>query len=126
MTYNETRRRKIVGSLVGDFQMQVLEAIAVLGLNAFGANIKRRLESQSTKEIHMPQVYAALKRLEHLGLINSKVDEDASAGKRGRSRRVYELAASGQRMLDAGMMLSNSMQGGENTHAAASKGWVSP
>lgn len=126
MSYYETSTRNIVGSLVGEFQMQVLEAIAVLGSDAFGANIKRRLEDLSTREVHTPQVYAALKRLEHLGLVNSTVDEDASAGKRGRSRRVYELAASGQRMLDAGMMLSDPMQGSGDIHASASKGLVTP
>ena len=122
MSQYESRIWNITDRLVGDFQMQVLASIADLGSESYGAKIKQLIENRSDRDVHIPQVYAALKRLENLGLVTSAIDEDASAGKRGRSRRVYELNASGQRMLDAGTMLSNPMPGIGVSHASASKG----
>ncbi|MFN3211113.1 MAG: PadR family transcriptional regulator [Roseovarius sp.] len=87
--------------VVGTFQEDVLRAVQSLDSEAYGMNIRNFLEANQDKSIHMPQVYAALSRLETLGLLSSYLDQSASAGRRGRTRRVYELSAHGLQYLDA-------------------------
>ena len=87
--------------LIGDFQVLVLQAVHTLGFEAYGMKIRNHLEEQLGKGVHMPQVYAALSRLESLGLLTSHLDNKNSAGRRGRTRRVYSLSAHGlQEMRD--------------------------
>ncbi len=105
--------------LVGTFQMDVLQSVCALRSAAYGANVLRHLEHKLGREIHMPQVYAALIRLEGLGLISSHKDEEASAGKRGRTRRVYHIEAPGLRMLEAGELSRVALDGGLNEHERA-------
>jgi len=87
--------------IVGAFQEDVLRAVQTLEKGAYGMNIRNFLETDQNKSIHMPQVYAALSRLEALGLLSSHLDQSASAGRRGRTRRVYELSAHGLQYIDA-------------------------
>jgi hypothetical protein len=98
--------------LVGEFQMEVLQSVCALRSAAYGANVVRHLEQKLGREIHMPQVYAALTRLQGLGLISSQKDENASAGQRGRTRRVYHIEAPGLRMLEAGELSRVALSGG--------------
>jgi DNA-binding PadR family transcriptional regulator len=100
---NESRDSSL---FIGNFQFEVLRKVKHLGSKAYGINIRRSLEQDFGKEVHTPQVYTALVRLEKLGLITSEIDRTASAGRRGRPRRVYHLMAPGQRMLMAGSVLS--------------------
>lgn len=86
-------------SIVGEFQFRTLKAIQVLGADAYGMRIRDLLESNDGREIHMPQVYAALSRLSHLGLAESGLDEENSSGRKGRTRRVYKLSADGLKFV---------------------------
>ena len=97
---------EFVAPFVGAFQYEVLRQILLLKKDAYGVNIRRFLEKKLGKEVHTPQVYAALVRLEKLGLISSSIDKMSSAGRRGRPRRVYTVQAPGQRMIEAGSILS--------------------
>lgn len=92
----------LVGILIGYFQMQVLSAVGELGQKAYGLNIRDYLEIQLNKTVATPQVYAALSRLTEFGLVTSSIDEQATAGRKGRPRRVYSINSSGLRMLEAG------------------------
>lgn len=56
----------------------------------------------------MPQVYAALARLEVLQLVSSDADKEKSVGLRGRTRRYYNISARGLRLLSDGVSLSSS------------------
>lgn len=89
--------------LIGDFQIKVLRVVHTLGEDAYGMRIRGVLEEQLGKEVHMPQVYAALSRLESLGLLKSHLDDENSAGRRGRTRRVYSLSAHGLQRLSDGV-----------------------
>jgi PadR family transcriptional regulator PadR len=112
---------------VGEFQMDVLRAIGALGRDAYGIEIRRRLQRTSGREVSTPQVYAALSRVTDLGLVTSDLDQSATAGRRGRPRRVYTLTTSGLRMLKAGNDLYNSMsRKGDNGAQATPKGQISP
>lgn len=106
---------KFTGIVIGAFQMHVLEAIAELGKNAFGIRIRDYLLTKLEKEqLATPQVYAALSRLSDLGLVTSTIDEQATAGRKGRPRRVYMINSSGLRMLEAGQSFAKPT--GERVH----------
>ncbi len=74
--------------------------LALLGLLAEGPahpyslDVKLR-EGVSSTEVAFSSIYAALDRLEKLGLVASKPD----AGARGKARRVYRLTAQGRAAL---------------------------
>ncbi len=74
--------------------------LALLGLLADGPahpyslDVKLR-EGGSATEVAFSSIYAALDRLEKLGLVASKPD----AGARGKARRVYRLTAQGRTAL---------------------------
>ena len=93
---------------VGTFQIEVLETVQKLGTSAYGMKIRDELSKGLGREIHMPQIYAALARLVKLGLLKSSLDHKQSAGQRGRTRRVYSLSASGLQMLSGGVRNSRS------------------
>lgn len=103
---------------VGEFQLEVLRAILVLGRQAYGIQIRNQLERRLEREVSTPQVYASLTRLSDLELITAAVDELATAGRRGRPRKVYSLKASGLRMLEAMNVLDNSMSQSGDKYAS--------
>ncbi|AHB86016.1 Transcriptional regulator [Ruegeria pomeroyi DSS-3] len=103
---------------VGPFQEEVIQAVYSLGANAYGMNVRNFLEEKQKREVHVPQVYAALSRLESLGLVNSQVDLQGSAGRRGRTRRVYEVTARGLQLIEARVRSSHGAGAKEpNRHA---------
>jgi DNA-binding PadR family transcriptional regulator len=85
--------------LIGTFQEEVLNVVKELGVEAYGMRIRNRLAEIHERDIHMPQVYAALSRLVKLGLLTSNLDNEQSVGRRGRTRRVYEINAHGLQKL---------------------------
>lgn len=60
------------------------------------------------RPVHMPQVYAALARLEVLHLVQSDADKSKSVGLRGRTRRFYKITARGLRLIGDGVRFSGS------------------
>jgi DNA-binding PadR family transcriptional regulator len=74
--------------------------LVLLGLLAEGAahpyslDVKLR-EGGSSTEVAFSSIYAALDRLEKLGLVSSRPD----AGARGKARRVYKLSSQGKTTL---------------------------
>lgn len=74
--------------------------LALLGLLAEGAAHPYSLDAKlrsggSSTEVAFSSIYAALDRLEKLGLVASRPD----AGARGKARRVYRLTAQGRTAL---------------------------
>lgn len=95
-------------SFTGNFQFEVLKTVKRLGRDAYGMRIRDELATQLGREIHMPQVYAATARLVKLGLLTSDLDKEQSAGRRGRTRRVYTISAHGLQKLNDGVRHSTS------------------
>ncbi|WP_170426507.1 PadR family transcriptional regulator [Ruegeria arenilitoris] len=89
--------------MIGTFQVDVLNAVKQLGENAYGMRIRDQISEEFERDVHMPQIYAALSRLVKLGLLTSDLDEKQSAGQRGRTRRVYKLSADGLQVLSDGV-----------------------
>jgi DNA-binding PadR family transcriptional regulator len=93
-------------SNIGEFQVSILETVSKLREQAYGMKIRDALSEELGREIHMPQVYAALSRLVKLGLLSSGLDKKQSAGQRGRTRRIYDLSAQGLQILSDGVRYS--------------------
>lgn len=94
--------------LIGPFQRSVLEAVNALGSLAYGMRIRAHVEQGQEREVHMSQVYSALSRLESLGVVESTLDKKNSAGRHGKTRRVYRVVAHGQEILRDGDCRSQS------------------
>lgn len=84
---------------IGSFQAAVLSVINLLGDDAYGMRIRDEVQIIVNRSIHMPQVYAALSRLEAIGALKSETNQGKSAGLRGRTRRYYMLTARGLQLL---------------------------
>lgn len=85
---------------LGDFQLVVLGVVNELGDDAYGMRIRDEIQAILNRPVYMPQVYAALARLEELGLLASEANTAKSAGHRGRTRRYYRIGANGLQTLD--------------------------
>ena len=83
---------------LGEFEQLVLVALVRLGPEAYGATVRREIESRTGREIAISAVYTTLERLEGKGLVRSRVGEP-TAERGGRRRRHFELLPLGARAL---------------------------
>jgi PadR family transcriptional regulator, regulatory protein PadR len=92
---------------IGEFQALVLSVVNALGENAYGMKIRDEVQTIVNRPVHMPQIYAALSRLEVIGSLASEANQGKSAGHRGRTRRYYRLTARGLQLLSDVVRLSH-------------------
>ena len=96
---------------VGEFQSSVLEVVANREESKrYVASIRKILGEKLGRPVSQPQVYTALAKLEERGFITSAQDKKATAGRRGRPRRIYSLTAAGRRLYDANVSLSKQLR----------------
>ena len=76
--------------------------LAVQGLNAeaYGVSVQQVLSAETSRDVSLGAVYAALDRLEAKGLARSKM-VPGTATRGGRSRRAFTVTPVGARTLDA-------------------------
>ena len=86
--------------VLGDFEQLVLFALVRLGPDAYGATIRREIESRARRELSISAVYTTLHRLEQKGLVRSWVGEPMPE-RGGRRRKYFELLPPGARALKA-------------------------
>jgi DNA-binding PadR family transcriptional regulator len=86
--------------MLGEFEHLVLLAVLRLGEDAYGATIRREIESRVQRELSISATYVTLDRLEGKGLVRSRIGEP-TAERGGRRRRHYTLTAPGRRALAA-------------------------
>lgn len=86
--------------MLGEFEHLVLLAVLRLGEDAYGATIRREIESRVQRELSISATYVTLDRLEGKGLVRSRIGEP-TAERGGRRRRHYALTAPGRRALAA-------------------------
>jgi len=89
-----------MSSVLGDFEQLVLLALLQLGPDAYGATIRREIEERTGRELAISAVYTTLQRLEHKGLVRSRVGEPLPE-RGGRRRKHFELLPLGARALKA-------------------------
>lgn len=81
-----------------------MSAIEAESKSAYGTAIAKKVSDMTGREMADAQVYVALQRLEHQGLLISLSDSTTpqpSTRSRGRPRKFYELTATGKRALAA-------------------------
>jgi DNA-binding PadR family transcriptional regulator len=86
------------GDHLGEFEELVLLAILGLEEEAYGVSIKMRLDRETSRDVSIGAVYAALDRLEDKALVHSQ-DTPGQAVRGGRRRRSFRLTPEGLRRL---------------------------
>ena len=97
--------------VLGDFEQLVLLALVRLGPDAYGATIRREIETHARRELSISAVYTTLQRLEQKGLVRSRVG-DPLPERGGRRRKYFELLPPGARALRAAYDAFNAMTAG--------------
>ena len=79
-------------------EVMTLAAVARAGDAAYGVTIRKDIADCTEREVSMAAVYAALERLELMGLVRPWYSE-ALPERGGRSRRHYALTATGRAVV---------------------------
>jgi PadR family transcriptional regulator PadR len=85
---------------LGEFEQLVLIAVVRLGEDAYGATIRREIESNTARRLSISAVYTTLERLEQKGCVRSWIGEP-TAQRGGRRRKYFGLLPLGARALRA-------------------------
>ena len=85
---------------LGEFEQLVLLALVRLGPDAYGATVRREIETRAARQLSISAVYTTLERLEQKGLVRSWVG-DPTPQRGGRRRKHFELRPLGARALKA-------------------------
>ena len=96
------------GTYLGEFEELVLLTVGILNDDAYGLAIKDELEKQTGRNPMISSVHKSLVRLEEKGYLKSYMG-GATAERGGRQKRLYELTASGKKVLNASRDLRNNM-----------------
>ncbi len=83
---------------LGDLEHLVLLAILRLGSEAYGIPILDEVAARVGRDVSRATVYVALRRLEHKGLVSSRLG-DSTPERGGRAKRYFRLRAAGLRAL---------------------------
>jgi DNA-binding PadR family transcriptional regulator len=88
---------------LGEFEQVVLLAILRLGDEAYGASIRREIETCTGREPTPGAMYTTLDRLEGKGMVCSRMGEP-TAQRGGRAKRFFVVAEKGSAALIAAQM----------------------
>ena len=83
---------------LGEFEQLVLLALVHLGDEAYGASVRRAIETRAGRELAISAVYTTLERLEQKGLVRSSIGEPTPQ-RGGRRRKYFTLLPLGARAL---------------------------
>jgi PadR family transcriptional regulator, regulatory protein PadR len=85
-------------SLLSDFELYVMLAVAALGDDAYGVTISDRIAQRAGREPSIGAVYATLGRLSDKGYVTfARSDPEPVRG--GRARKMVSLSPAGWRAL---------------------------
>jgi DNA-binding PadR family transcriptional regulator len=91
-------RRNEQSPPLGEFEQVVLLALVRLGPDAYGATIRREIETRTGRDLAISAVYVTLDRLETKGLVRSRVGEPTPQ-RGGRRRKHFVLLPAGRRAI---------------------------
>jgi len=83
---------------LGEFEQLVLLALLRLDDDAYGVTIRREIEMRTGRETGLGSVYKTLERLEHKGIVSSRVGEPTPE-RGGRRKKYYRVSPFGVRAL---------------------------
>jgi len=85
---------------LGEFEHIVLLAVLRLGDDAYGASVRREIETRTGRALTVGALYLTLDRLELKGYVASRVG-DPTPERGGRAKRHFQLRPLGMRSLRA-------------------------
>lgn len=83
---------------LGEFEQLVLISLFRLGPEAYGATIRRDIETRTGRELSVSAVYITVARLEAKGLVRTRIGEPTPE-RGGRRRKHVALLPAGRRAL---------------------------
>ena len=83
------------GSFLPEFELYVALAVARLKDGAYGAAVRREIETRTERPVSVGALYTTMARLEEKGFLLSAPAEP-EPGRRGRPRKYYELTEEGR------------------------------
>jgi DNA-binding PadR family transcriptional regulator len=96
---------------LGEFEQLVLLSILRLDDDAYGATIRREIESRAGRRVAIGSIYTTLDRLEGKGLLRSHMGEPTTE-RGGRRRKFYGLTKTGRAGLASAYETWNAMTKG--------------
>ena len=84
--------------LLTDFELMILLAILRVGDDAYGARIAREIENTGGRMVLISAIYAALDRLDAIGLVTSTVG-DPTPERGGRAKKFFRVTRKGVRAV---------------------------
>jgi PadR family transcriptional regulator PadR len=97
-----------MADVLGAFEQAVLLAIIRLGDEAYGRAILKEAQARLERAVAAGAVHATLERLEHKGLVSSRLGPGTPV-RAGRARRYYRLQPKGLRALNDARQLVDHM-----------------
>jgi PadR family transcriptional regulator, regulatory protein PadR len=85
-------------ALLGEFEQLVLLALVRLGPEAYGATIRREIETRTGRDLAISAVYITLDRLEVKGFVRSRIGEPTPQ-RGGRRRKHFVVLPAGRRAI---------------------------
>lgn len=82
--------------MLGEFEYLLITAAAALGENAYGAAIRKEIETTTGRRCSIGALYTTIDRLESKGLLVTWMGE-ATAQRGGRAKRMVRVTADGVR-----------------------------
>jgi PadR family transcriptional regulator, regulatory protein PadR len=88
-----------VADVLGTFEQAVLLEVLRLGEDAYGRAVLKGVQSRLERDVAAGAIHATLERLEHKGLLSSRLGPGTPV-RAGRPRRYYRVQPAGMRALD--------------------------
>ncbi len=105
---------------LGEFEEVILLLVGILGDDAYSFKIAEEFESQTGRAVSIGATHSTLNRLEKKGFLKSEMGEP-SAVRGGRRKRIYEITAYGERVLQAAKELRMNLW---NQYPGLAFGWA--
>ena len=81
-----------------DFELLILLAILRVGDDAYGVPIAREIEATGRRNVLLGAVYAALERLQDMGMVSSSTG-DPTPERGGRAKRFFRVTSKGLKAI---------------------------
>lgn len=93
---------------LGEFEEIVVMIVAILNGDAYSVGIIGEIEKRLNREVSLGAIQTVLKRLEKKGLLKSEFGS-ATNERGGKRKRLYEITAEGQEIIDQTRAQRNSL-----------------
>jgi DNA-binding PadR family transcriptional regulator len=93
---------------LGEFEEVVLLIIAILDGAAYSVGIITEIDERLNRNVSLGAIQTVLKRLENKGLLKSEFG-NATNERGGKRKRLYEVTAEGQKIIDQIRIQRNSL-----------------